>query len=175
MTYNRGLLLGAKRDVVLRLWEVHRYGLDSYGDADYVSLYGLSPAQWYSRGVRIAGRTAVECTRDALAKTIANDVAGVAVHAGRHCAPIVVDPFAGSANTLYWIVRSLRGSRGIGFEIDEQVHALTQVNLTLLSARLEYRRIDYAEGLAGLELALTGSSSASSHRPGETHSTRTEA
>ena len=32
------------RNAVLELWEVHRYGTDSYGDADYVSIYGMRPA-----------------------------------------------------------------------------------------------------------------------------------
>src|SRR4030095_16171357 len=77
--YDRELLLnGARRDAVLELWEVQRYGSDSYGDADYVSVYGLRPADWYGRGVRLLGRTAVECTRDALADAIGKDVARVA-------------------------------------------------------------------------------------------------
>jgi hypothetical protein len=38
------LLLGAKRNAVLDLWEVQRYGSDSYGDTDYVSVYGMRPA-----------------------------------------------------------------------------------------------------------------------------------
>ena len=43
--YDRALLLsGAKRNEVLELWEVRRYGTDSYGDADYVSIYGMRPA-----------------------------------------------------------------------------------------------------------------------------------
>jgi len=31
-------LLGAKRNAVLELWEVQRYGSYSYGDTDYVSI-----------------------------------------------------------------------------------------------------------------------------------------
>ncbi len=77
--YDRGLLLGgAKRNAVLEMWEVERYGTDSYGDADYVSVYGMRPADWYTKGVRLLGRTAVECTRDALADVIGKDVADVA-------------------------------------------------------------------------------------------------
>ena len=49
LTYDRQLLLlGSKRNEVLDLWEVHRYGTDSYGDADYVSIYGMPPAEWKS-------------------------------------------------------------------------------------------------------------------------------
>jgi hypothetical protein len=66
--YDRQLLLREpKRSQVLALQEVQQYGADSFGDSEYVSLYGLTPTAWYARGVRILGRTAVECTRDGLA------------------------------------------------------------------------------------------------------------
>lgn len=61
------LLLGAKRNSVLELWEVLRYGTDTFGDANYLSIYGLQPAEWYARGIRLLGRTAVECTPDHVA------------------------------------------------------------------------------------------------------------
>jgi hypothetical protein len=90
--YDRELLLGKKRNEVLDLHEVQQYGLDSFDDADYVSLYGLAPADWFARGVRALGRTAVECTRDRLAAAIAADVALVAAdaHAGSHLLSILV-------------------------------------------------------------------------------------
>ena len=74
--YDRQLLLsGAKRNAVLDLHEVKRYGLDSYANADYVTIYGLRPEDWYAKGIRVLGRTAVECTRDELADAIGRDVA----------------------------------------------------------------------------------------------------
>jgi hypothetical protein len=77
--FDRQLLLeGAKRNAVLDLIEVRRYGIESWGDPDYVSIYGLRPADWYGRGIRILGRTAVECTRDELADNIGRDIAAVA-------------------------------------------------------------------------------------------------
>ena len=54
--YNRRLLLGEKRNVVLTLREVQQYGRDSFGDPDHVSIYGLSPREWYARGVRPCAR-----------------------------------------------------------------------------------------------------------------------
>lgn len=39
------LLLGRKRNQVLTLEEVQRYGRESFGDADHVSIYGLRPAE----------------------------------------------------------------------------------------------------------------------------------
>ena len=35
--YDRQLLLRAKRNALLELWEVQQYGIDSFGDPDYVS------------------------------------------------------------------------------------------------------------------------------------------
>ena len=51
--YDRWLLLGDKRNTVLDLAEVEGYGRDSFGDADFVSIYGLKPRDWYARGVRL--------------------------------------------------------------------------------------------------------------------------
>ena len=46
MKYDRRLLLlGAKRNSVLELAEVESYGQDSYGNTDYLCLYGLRPAE----------------------------------------------------------------------------------------------------------------------------------
>jgi hypothetical protein len=114
-TYGRQLLLGGpKRNAVLELWEVQRYGIDSYGDVDYVSLYGLRPVDWYAKGVRLLGRTVVECTRDGLGDAIARDIAVIAETAPTTAGTLVIDPFAGSGNTLYWILRHLPGARGWG-------------------------------------------------------------
>jgi hypothetical protein len=74
--YGRALLLhGSKRNQVLRLAEIEQYGLDSFADADYISIYGMPPREWYRHGIRLLGRTAVECTRDMLGERIGRDVA----------------------------------------------------------------------------------------------------
>src|SRR5690348_15939471 len=101
--YDRAFLLSKeKRNQVLSLEEVRQYGLDSYGDAEYVSIYGMTPAEWYGSGVRLLARTAVECTRDALADRIGADVAQAVRFASSRERFLVLDPFAGSCNTLYW-------------------------------------------------------------------------
>src|SRR6266446_5421995 len=117
------LLLGPKRNSVLELWEVLRYGTDTFGDANYLSIYGLQPGEWYARGIRLLGRTAVECTPDHVANAIGRDVAELVGFTSARA--LVIDPFAGSANTLYWILRNLPGAQGIGFELDPQVCQLT--------------------------------------------------
>src|SRR5262250_1502199 len=143
--YDRPFLLtGAKRNTVLDLWEVERYGIDSYGDAEWVSIYGLRPSEWYARGVRLLGRTVVECTRDRLGDAIGQQVAALV----RHASPLVVDLFAGSGNTLHWLLRHLPGARGLGFEIDPRVFALTKANLETLALPVKILNVDYVTGLA---------------------------
>src|SRR5215467_4693782 len=115
--YDRALLLyGSKRNEILTLAEIEQYGLDSFGDADYVSIYGMPPREWYRRGIRLLGRTAVECTRDALADRIALDVASVAARMASTNELVAIDPFAGSCNTLFWILRRLPNADGVAFE-----------------------------------------------------------
>jgi len=47
VVHDRALLLyGCKRNEVLNLAEIEQYGLDSFADADYVSIYGMPPREW---------------------------------------------------------------------------------------------------------------------------------
>ena len=147
------LLAGAKRNTVLELWEVERYGSDSYGDPDYVSLYGMRPAEWYAKGVRILGRTAVECTRDPLGHAIGKDVAAIATKRPLTPRTLVIDPFAGSGNTLYWLLRHLPGTRSIGFESDARVFRITQENIAALALPIDVRNADSLSELAGVSVA----------------------
>jgi len=141
--HDRALLLhGAKRNQVLTLPEVHWYGVDSFGDPDYLSLYGMTPGHWYARGIRLLGRTAVECTRDKLAQAIARDVAAVAAAAPARDVT-VVDPFAGSGNTIYWILRQVPRSIGVAFEDDPWVYVLSRRNLAVLDRPVTLAAGDY--------------------------------
>jgi hypothetical protein len=149
--YDRAHLLSAgKRDTVLGLAEIERYGRDSFHDPDYVSLYGLRPADWYRRGVRLLARTAVECTRDALADLIGRDVAGLVGRARPGARCLVVDPFAGSGNTLVWLARHLPGSRGLGLEVDDGVFAASARNLALLDLDVTLLHEGHEAGLQAL-------------------------
>jgi hypothetical protein len=133
--YDRDYLLSAeKRNQILALWEVERFGRDSFGDPDAMSLYRMRPAEWYGRGVRVLGRTAVEAARDPLARRIAATVVRTASKAPSDFAPAVVDPFAGSCNALLWLVRGLPGAVGLGFEFDDEIFRLTSRNLAAIGA-----------------------------------------
>jgi hypothetical protein len=146
--YDRDFLLSAgKRNQVMALWEVQKFGTDGFGDPDYVALYGMRPVEWYARGVRLLARTTLEAVRDQLGAMIGRDVARkvAAVPAG---APFgVIDPFAGSCNGLYWVLRHVPNATARGFEFDETVFALSSRNLTLLGldGQIELIRGDYRQ------------------------------
>jgi len=128
------LLHGSKRNQVLSLAEIEQYGLDSFSDADYISIYGMPPREWYRHGVRLLGRTAVECTRDMLgdrSRCCVGCRTDALVWIGGD------DPFAGSCNTLFWILRHLSNAEGIAFESDPQVFEFTHRNLAILDQRVE--------------------------------------
>jgi hypothetical protein len=147
--YDRWLLLGEKRNELLALWEVQQYGRDSFSDPDYVSIYGLKPHEWYARGVRLLGRTAVECTRDRLAGLIGRDIAAVARTAGA-VSPMVADLFAGSGNTLYWIKRHTGARHATGFELDDAVFGLARENIAVMGLGIDLRHDGYQHGLQAL-------------------------
>jgi hypothetical protein len=150
--YDRALMLhGSKRNEVLTLAEIKRYGLDSFADADYISIYGMPPQEWYRHGIRVLGRTAVECTRDALGDRVGLDVASVAKRMPSSQF-VVIDPFAGSCNTLFWILRHLPNSEGIRFESDQQVFALTHRNLVAIGQRIDLIHGEYVTLLEGLRV-----------------------
>jgi hypothetical protein len=113
--YDRDFLLSpAKRNQLVELWEVEKYGRDCFSDPDHVHLYGLPPKAWYEKGVRILARTCLEAVKDPLGNKIGRDIAEVVLPAVGTRAIGVVDPFAGSCNGLYAILQHLPGARGIG-------------------------------------------------------------
>jgi hypothetical protein len=82
--YDRDLLLSpTKRNQIIELWEVEKFGRDSFGDPNAVSLYGMTPAEWHARGVRILARTTLEAVRDPLGERIGRNIARVAATAPR--------------------------------------------------------------------------------------------
>ena len=84
------------------MWEVEKFGRDSFGDPDAVSLYGMRPAEWYAKGVRILARTALEAVRDALGNRIGADVARAAATSSQDALFGVLD-FASPARATAFI------------------------------------------------------------------------
>jgi hypothetical protein len=152
--YDRALLLyGPKRDEVLTLEEVQQYGIDSFSEPDYLRIYGMAPSVWFAQGIRLLGRTAVECTRDALGNRIGKDITSIAARLPKTTHFTVIDPFAGSCNTLYWILRYLPNSQGLACEVDRQVYDLTKRNIAGLDRTIDLRHCDYQSFLAARHLA----------------------
>ena len=144
--YDREFLLSpGKRNQMMALWEVQKFGTDSFGDPDYVSIYGMRPAEWYARGVRLLARTTLEAVRDRLGAMIGQDVARRIAGVPTDVPFGVIDPFAGSCNGLYWVLRHVPNATARGFELDETVFALTARNLSLLDRRIELIQGDYRQ------------------------------
>ena len=127
----------------MELWEVQKFGTDSFADPDYVCIYGMPPTQWYEKGVRLLARTTLEAVRDKLGEMIGRDVESAIKNVGPTSKFGVIDPFAGSCNALYWILRHVRGARGIGFEVEKTVFDLTSRNIASLEAPIELINGDY--------------------------------
>jgi len=98
----RAQLLGPRRYDVLSLGDVIEAGLVLTGDPDGMALYGLAPAGWYARGIRLLGRTCVEATPDLTARPIARTVRALLGHHDWDKVG-VVDLFAGSGNLMLHI------------------------------------------------------------------------
>jgi hypothetical protein len=144
--YDRDFLLSpAKRNQIVELWEVEKFGRDSFGDPDAVSLYGMTPAQWYARGVRTLARTTLEAVRDPLGNRIGEDVARVAGTAPQGSVFGVIDPFAGSCNGLFWILRHLPGAEGLGFEFEQAIFEMSARNIASLGASIPLVHGDYGQ------------------------------
>src|SRR5258708_13264591 len=102
----------------------------------------MAPNVWYGRGIQLLGRTAVECTRDSLASRIGADIANIAAKLSQAAHFTVIDPFAGSCNTLYWILRHVPNSQGMACEFDRQVYELTKPNIPRLDRTIDLQHDD---------------------------------
>jgi hypothetical protein len=147
--YDRDYLLSPeKRNQILELWEVQQFGSDSFGNPDHVRIYGMLPVEWYGRGVRLLARTTLEAVSDQLGERIGRDVSRALGSAPSGAKIGVVDPFAGSCNGLYSILRHLKNVRGIGFEIEKTIFNLTRQNIAPLGANIQLINGDYKDLLA---------------------------
>jgi len=144
--YDRNFLLSpAKRNQIVELWEVEKFGRDSFGDPDAVALYGMRPAEWYAKGVRILARTTLEAVRDPLGNRIGADVARVAAMTPQGTLFGVVDCFAGSCNGLYSILRHLPRTEAIGFEFEPVIFEMSARNIASLGLPIRLFSGDYRQ------------------------------
>jgi hypothetical protein len=126
----RAQLLGPRRYDVLSLSDVMEAGRVMTGDPNGMAFYGLAPAVWYARGVRLLGRTCVEATPDVTARPIARTVHALL---GQPPRVGVVDLFAGSGNLMLHVARAL-SAPAWGLEADPAVWRQTDINLRVVGA-----------------------------------------
>jgi hypothetical protein len=139
----RNELLREKRNVVLSLDEIRRVGEEFYEDPEGLQLYGMGPRDYHETGVRIAGRTAIECSNDIRAVGQAQAVCDVLSRAFPGRFPSVVDLFTGSGNSLYHLARSTRAITRVGFELDDTVYELTRENFEKIGFQALFERGSY--------------------------------
>ena len=110
--YDRAFPLSEeKRNQVLELWEVQKFGPPPVSAIPNMCVYGMSPTEWYRRGVRLLARTTVEAARDKLGTMAGKGVESVIRKAAPPTARFgIIDPFAGSCNALfgYCVMRGTR-------------------------------------------------------------------
>lgn len=149
----RAMLLGPKRATVLDADELVEASQGLYGDPDHLRIYGLSPRQFFARGVRILGRTAVECTTDPHAEAIALAIEAHMSSAG-HARFSLVDLFVGSGNLLFHFAARTSADPVVGFERDAKIFALTRDNLAIMGSRAALYHAGFRDGLESLHLPV---------------------
>jgi hypothetical protein len=135
----RAELLGPRRYEVVSLGGIIEVGRVLFGDPQGMAFYGLAPAAWYARGIRLLGRTCVEATPDVTARSIARTVRALL---GRGEGVAVVDLFVGSGNLMFHVAQAL-SARACGLDADEAVWAQTEANLRLVGAPRSVRLGDW--------------------------------
>jgi hypothetical protein len=93
-----------------------------------------------------------------LGDTIGKEVAEIAASRPPTARALVIDLFAGSGNTLYWLLRHLPDVQGVGFESDAEVFRVTRQNIAALALPIDILNTDYLNGLDSVspnELLIT--------------------
>ncbi|RKT09551.1 hypothetical protein BX285_6646 [Streptomyces sp. 1114.5] len=163
----RERLLGPLGDQLLTTDQLCEAGRVICGCPESLSLYGVPAPELTARGLRVLGRTAVECSKDphpsVVAELIAELTAGLTAEPtaeltaepaaefrrplGRR--PMVVDLFCGSGNLGHHLGRRL-GHPVYAAELDPLVYATASHNLDRVGSSVVLRLADYREVLAAL-------------------------
>lgn len=112
------------------------------GDRQGLRIYDMAPSQWHPLGIRIAGRTAVELTRDEHAAFIA-DAAAQTIEASGAAIPAIVDPFVGSGNLLFHLARRFPAARAVGIDNSSEISRATASNFNRLQVAAELMLDDW--------------------------------
>lgn len=143
----RERLLGPLRDQPLTTDQLCEAGRVICGRPESLSLYGVPAPELTARGLRVLGRTALECTKDPHPAVLAELLAELLPPPHRR--PMVADLFCGSGNIGHHLHRRL-GHPVHAAEHDPLVYAATRHNLDRLDSAVTLHRADYRRLLTAL-------------------------
>lgn len=146
----RNRLLGPLRNRLLTPDQLCEAGRLMCGRSEDLSLYGIPAPEMEARGIRLLGRTAVECTKDPHPVAVAGVIAEIEATApGTGCEAMVVDLFCGSGNFGHHLGRCL--DRPVyASELDPVVHEACRRNLDRVGSTVDLRLADYRDLLGAL-------------------------
>ncbi|MFF4590708.1 RsmD family RNA methyltransferase [Streptomyces sp. NPDC001388] len=140
----RDRLLGDLRTTTLSGEQLCEAGRLIYGRPEGLSLYGVPAPEMESAGIRLLGRTTIECCVDEYATAVADVIAAYhATLSGDH-KPLLMDLFCGSGNFSHPLATRL-GTTAYAAELDPEVHAATAHNLKQVGAPTELFLGDYRD------------------------------
>ncbi|MEU6208397.1 hypothetical protein ABZ891_00560 [Streptomyces sp. NPDC047023] len=152
----RDRLLGELRTTPLGDAELRDAGRLIYGAPENLSLYGIPAPRMAAAGIRLLGRTTIECCIDAYTAPVADALAEIqaAHHTGEPEPPggeppFVADLFCGSGNFGHHLGRRL-GFPVHASELDPDVHDATRRNLDLIGSDIRLSQLDYRDLLGKL-------------------------
>ncbi|MEW1868595.1 class I SAM-dependent methyltransferase [Streptomyces caelestis] len=146
----RNRLLGPLRDRFLTTDQLCEAGRIMCGRPESLSLYGIPAPEMDARGIRILGRTAVECTKDPHPVAVAGVITDIEATApAADGEAMVVDLFCGSGNIGHHLGRCL--DRPVyASELDPVVHEAGRRNLDRVGSTVRLRHADYRDLLGAL-------------------------
>lgn len=145
----RSDLFGPARTRLLTGEELCEAGRLIHGRPEGFSLYGIPAQDMEAKGLRVLGRTVIECAVDAHASAAADAVAELRAELPAAREALIVDLFCGSGNVGHHLGLRL-GHAGYAAELDPFVHAATRHNLDRIGSTIDLRLTDYRDLLADL-------------------------
>ncbi|WP_156077080.1 hypothetical protein [Saccharothrix sp. NRRL B-16314] len=145
----RASLLGPARTRMLTEVELVRAGQVLHGRPERLAVYGVPAPQMIRRGLRLLGRTAVECSVDDSCAAVTTALCAYLADARELSPGFVADLFCGSGNLGRHVGTGL-GLPVFAAELDPDVYAATRHNFEVMGIDVNLRHTDYRDLLAGL-------------------------
>jgi hypothetical protein len=122
---------------VLSLDEILLVSRSYYGDEGLLSLFGKKPKSFYNMGIRILGRSAIECSIDAHSIGMAKSIKKLKRALFPHEEAVILDLFLGSGNLLYHTAKALGFPTAIGIENNREIYSHTKNNLKIMGDKCQ--------------------------------------